>query len=147
MRQVVTWAGCGVLVYAVQGMVTLRSSQVLRRQIDEAAARGGARALVIDLRRTLLVMTAEDWRRLCGDRSLWFDSPLPTALLVGPELLPPMEQRCCRLAEQGYLRDVFTDEVQAVEWARLWAPVWPPRPRLRAVAVSDEAKAAAPQSA
>jgi hypothetical protein len=144
MRHAAHWIGGGVLVYSVAGMVTLRSGQVLRRRIEEVASRRCARALVLDLRQAVLVLTRADWVELSASRAHWFVGQIPMATLCGPELLAPLEVHALRMAQQGYLRDVFTDEAQAVEWAQLWAPVWPPRRRLGEVlAAADQEEAPA----
>lgn len=101
------------------GIATRDTMPATWTETREALARMEPGALVLDARRVLFIAAAEDLNSLFADADPEHD--LPAALLVTEDVSQVFREHAWAMALRGFMRRVFTDERQAMEWARLRA--------------------------
>lgn len=126
MRITTRYAG-DVLIVVPVGIMTAEARRRVMEACDEALVVRDARALVVDLRGAISVMTPEQWH----DERAGYDETavlhaVPVAYVVSEAVLVPVRQRCLRLAILcGMVRAAFTELSDGLSWAADRRDWWP----------------------
>lgn len=106
-----------VLIVSVTGAITVEKSTEPPSFIRMLLDAQDARAVVLDLRGAVFLVTEEGWPRLADKLVRKGLSPIPIAVLVSPAVLEIMRGHCRRMAARGYLRLTFVERPRALAWA------------------------------
>jgi hypothetical protein len=130
-----------VLIVTGTGAFTTETSSGLRAVVRSELDRQDARAVVVDLRGAVFLLTEAGWERVAdesirsGDTRWGIHVPMAIVLDIRSEMdqeltLKPAKRHCQRLARHHQLRLVFTELEQAVAWAsrRMEHWGWVPAP-------------------
>lgn len=117
-----------ILIVAASGLLTKRDIDDVRSFVTGLLSEQDARAVVLDLRKTLTTLDDAGWRHVAiGLRPTPTRRPL--ALVVSPALHERVSRACMQATEEALkLRVAFTDFSQAAEWASQRRQHWPWRP-------------------
>lgn len=135
---VVKWERFGELLIArCGGVLTLVCLDRVRREMAQELAREDARAVVVDMRETVLLLTQVDRGKLVAAAP---DGPsLPVAVVVSPVYEEMARDYCYEAARRGLVRGPFIGEQAAVAWASACREHWPERPAQRPCSQSSPA--------
>lgn len=101
----------GLIVQRARGLIT--RSVMSRCQDDSSEYAKLAAGLMIDWRPANLLI---DWNAIADIVPRPTTETMPVALLVSQSMLPPWRIFAQRQAERGVVRQVFTDESDALSW-------------------------------
>ena len=127
----------------LSGVLTAGGAREVCERMRDELATADARALVVDMRHCVPLMTPDGWARL-SDVTSAATCQHPAALVTAPALREQARRYCREMGARGFLRLAFVDVEQAVSWASRrmehwdWAPVRRP---VRRPAVAAEAGA------
>lgn len=121
-----------VLLITFRGVLTKQTLRCGRDLVLKEAQRRPIKALVVDLRWTVRLMTSDEWGDV-ADASAKMDRQIrvgSTALVVTPAMLDEVERQCVRIEAKGVTWVPFLELSAALSWAESrrvaahswWAP-------------------------
>lgn len=109
------WVG-DVLVATAAGVFNPAAMREMRAYVTGILHERAAKAVVVDLTKTLQAITPDGWDRAVAEAAA--DSLGPPMALVVPEVnLTSVDDYCERLARLGVLRVAFADLSSGLAWA------------------------------
>lgn len=112
-----------LLIVTVRGVLTGTSMREARGYIRTCLAATDARAVVLDARSAISLLTEACWRTLAAGFKETMRC-VPLALLVSPALHSTVRRMCQHAAEVDLLCVSFTDFVRAIGWASMRRQHW-----------------------
>ncbi len=106
--------------YALVGLVTGNSLRELVRNLPLRSTLPAVSVCVASYERAITLVSAATLNSLFGNIGPDSVLHIPAALIVPPGAYDAFRRHAWDVAQQGIVRQVFTDAAQAREWAALW---------------------------
>lgn len=116
-----------VLVVRAAGVLGIRAVGVIRLRIWALLLRQDARAIVVNLRSAVPMLTEHSWQAI--QQMPTGEFPQPVAIVMCEMHQGELRSYCLDMARRGLGRGPFTEELSAISWASRCREHWPHRPR------------------
>jgi hypothetical protein len=126
-----------ILLLTMLGVITIRGVCGARKAVADLLKQQDARAVVVDLRRVIPLLSADGWRELTSCACLTEQIAPPVAVVVAPRYEQRLREYCLAMAERGFVRGPFTGLHGAIEWAAKRQEHWAWRPAAPAPSSAD----------
>jgi len=107
----------GVLLVKMSGTITASAVSGLRGHIKAQPGAAKIKALVIDYTKAIVAMDADSMASIIPAAPTSIRVRLPLAVVATPETVEVFAEHCRRMAGRTLLRQVFTSQAEALEWA------------------------------